>query len=158
MLHGHTWPQFICPNCRATADLDAEVDEPVDEWQQLPEDVSEKKTEGETAQESNADQGDPGDITVHFNSAAMPPPPVHPLRHVASDPVPIPNASQRRTPSPPGNPLINHREGPITPRNDVGPWVFDGNPERISQENTRRSGMVSLNAAAQAGQTGPNPI
>ncbi|MCJ1395407.1 hypothetical protein MMC18_008293 [Xylographa bjoerkii] len=27
-----TWPQFMCPNCRAMADLEADVDDPLDEW------------------------------------------------------------------------------------------------------------------------------
>lgn len=31
------WPQFICPNCRAVADLEAEVDEPydADDWEEV---------------------------------------------------------------------------------------------------------------------------
>jgi hypothetical protein len=168
MLHGPSWPIFMCPNCRATADLDAEVDEPPEEWQQLPEDISGDKAEGVAAEEGNAsllsssqpngnsharqtDLGDPGDITVHFDSAAMAPPPAGPIRHAKSDTVPIPNASIRRTPSPTGHAMLHSNEGPITPRNDAGPWVFDGNPARVSQESTRRPGMVSLNAAAQAG-------
>lgn len=138
----------MCPNCRATADLEAEVDEPMEEWQQLPEEVLEEKAEDDAAQRDNTDNGDAGDMTVHFGSSAMLPPPSGSLR-IASDPVPIPNATQRRTPSPAGNPLLNNREGPITPRNDVGPWVFDGNPTRVSQENVRRNAMGSLNAAAQ---------
>ncbi|MCJ1403998.1 hypothetical protein MMC11_007222 [Xylographa trunciseda] len=33
MLNDHrTWPQFMCPNCRAMADLEADVDDPLDEW------------------------------------------------------------------------------------------------------------------------------
>jgi len=27
ILNGHTWPNFLCPNCRAVADLEADVDE-----------------------------------------------------------------------------------------------------------------------------------
>ncbi|KAI8634998.1 hypothetical protein F5Y19DRAFT_470049 [Xylariaceae sp. FL1651] len=167
MLHGPSWPIFMCPNCRATADLDAEVDEPSDEWQQLSEDAPEEKSEGVAADEGNTlrsatlqlngesharhdDPGDLGDITVHFDGTGMPPPPSGPLRHTMSGPVAIPNASHRRTPSPAGNAVLSNHEGPITPRNDAGPWVFDGNPARASQESTRRNGMGSLNAAAQA--------
>jgi E3 ubiquitin-protein ligase DMA1/2 len=29
-LNGSTWPNFLCPNCRAVADLEADVDEPVE--------------------------------------------------------------------------------------------------------------------------------
>lgn len=50
--------------------------------------------------------------------------------HATSDPVPI---NGRRTPSPNsiGNHVTNAHEGPITPRNDAGPWVFDGSGARI---------------------------
>ncbi|KAF2188969.1 hypothetical protein K469DRAFT_564943 [Zopfia rhizophila CBS 207.26] len=34
ILNGHTWPNFLCPNCRAVTDLEADVEEPGDfeEW------------------------------------------------------------------------------------------------------------------------------
>ncbi|KAJ2969306.1 hypothetical protein NUW58_g10020 [Xylaria curta] len=173
MLHGPSWPIFMCPNCRATADLDAEIEEPPDDWQQLPEAVLEEKAEGEAAHADNtaismspkpnndshgrhASQGKPDETAaVHFESTATPQTHAGSSRHAMSDPLPIPNASQRRTPSPTRNGLVNGHEGPITPRNDAGPWVFDGNPARVSQESTRRNAMGSLNAAAQAG---PNQI
>ncbi|OTB17992.1 hypothetical protein K445DRAFT_56487 [Daldinia sp. EC12] len=178
MLNGPSWPIFICPNCRATADLDAEVDEPSDEWQQLDsgiDDVQEDKSTppasqpndevvplvtsrtnvAENPQESSR-EGDAGDVTMHVDAAAVQP---ALLRHAVTEPVPIPNATPRvsngdrsttnRTPSPNSNPLGTGNEGPITPRNDAGPWVFDGNPARVSQESTRRNGMSSLDAAAQ---------
>ncbi|KAI1476467.1 RING finger protein [Daldinia eschscholtzii] len=178
MLNGPSWPIFICPNCRATADLDAEVDEPSDEWQQLDsgiDDVQEDKSTppasqpsdevvplvtsrtnvAENPQESSR-EGDAGDVTMHVDAAAVQP---ALLRHAVTEPVPIPNATPRvsngdrsttnRTPSPNSNALGTGNEGPITPRNDAGPWVFDGNPARVSQESTRRNGMSSLDAAAQ---------
>ncbi|KAI1268436.1 hypothetical protein F5Y18DRAFT_229262 [Xylariaceae sp. FL1019] len=146
MLHGPSWPLFMCPNCRATADLDAEVDEPVEDWQQLPEDVPEEKAEdgadgasGDSVPDmtslelrDTSPSGDRADATILLNG------------HAASSPVAIPAGNQRRTPSP-----DDSREGPITPRNDAGPWVFDGNPGRVSQESTRRGAMRSLDAAAQ---------
>lgn len=53
--------------------------------------------------------------------------------HATSEPVPIPTGTPvaRRTPSPNSIPVINGHEGPITPRNDAGPWVFDGSGARI---------------------------
>ncbi|KAI0115841.1 SMAD/FHA domain-containing protein [Nemania sp. FL0031] len=164
MLHGPSWPIFMCPNCRASADLDAEVDEPSDEWQQLPEDAAEEKAENEATPERKAtitsgsqlngdshgrhgDPGDAGDITMQFDTAAHTP--AGRSRHTVTDPVPIPTTSHRRTPSPSRNGLSNGQEGLITPRNDAGPWVFDGNPARVSQESARRNAMGSLNAAAQ---------
>ncbi|KAI1772435.1 hypothetical protein F4818DRAFT_172086 [Hypoxylon cercidicola] len=185
MLMGPSWPIFICPNCRATADLDAEVDEPSDEWQQLDsgvEDIQEDKSTGQASQtndearsiatsqtNSNCNsqhlltENDMGDMTMHIDTSPVVQ--ASQLRHVATEPVPIPNATPRtvsndrsaanRTPSPNSNPLTNGNEGPITPRNDAGPWVFDGNPARVSQESARRNGMSSLDAAAQAGVDGP---
>ena len=190
MLIGPSAPIFICPNCRAAADLDAEVDEPSDEWQQLEsgiDDVPEENpqlpapptTNGSTPSPAaflNSDKptpelspngGDVGDATVLIDH-----PPQEretPSRPSASDPVPIPNSTNRttmvapsialspsprgtRTPSPETNNAgVTITEGPLTPRNDAGPWVFDGNPARVSQESTRRPGMSSLDAAAQAG-------
>ncbi|KAL7626923.1 hypothetical protein AAE478_003697 [Parahypoxylon ruwenzoriense] len=183
MLTGPSWPIFICPNCRATADLDAEVDEPSDEWQQLDsgiDDVQEEKPAGppsqatgevvsiETSQaqasgndniHQSSEQVDIGDVTMNIDSS--PPAQQTTLRHTVTEPVPIPNATPRaaggdrsaanRTPSPNSHLLTPSHEGPITPRNDAGPWVFDGNPARASQESVRRNGMSSLDAAAQAG-------
>ncbi|KAI1374640.1 hypothetical protein F4677DRAFT_163017 [Hypoxylon crocopeplum] len=175
MLTGPSWPIFICPNCRATADLDAEVDEPSDEWQQLDsgiDDVQEEKSASGARQgndevgppstsQSNGSgneqqpsiEGDVGDMTMLIDPT--------PIRHAVTEPVPIPNATPRavsgdrsatnRTPSPNSHPLATGNEGPITPRNDAGPWVFDGNPARVSQESARRNGMSSLDAAAQTG-------
>jgi hypothetical protein len=69
-----------------------------------------------------------------------------PLSHTLSSPVPIPTPAQRvtpdgrretRTPSPTGAPVTNGHEGPITPRNDAGPWVFDGSGVRLSSESAR---------------------
>ncbi|KAI1816220.1 SMAD/FHA domain-containing protein [Poronia punctata] len=167
MLHGPSWPIFMCPNCRATADLDAEVDDPGDEWQQFESDAPDGKIQSPPVGESPAPASpspalngisharraaeELGDVTVRFDASPMPPPSSRSTRHTVSDPVPIPNGSRRRSPSPVGNSMLNNREGPITPRNDAGPWVFDGNPARVSQESTRRNGgMVSLDAAAQA--------
>ncbi|KAI5863176.1 hypothetical protein GGS23DRAFT_56565 [Durotheca rogersii] len=175
MLSGPSSPIFICPNCRATADLDAEVDEPSDEWQQLDsgvDDVQEERLPTEPASQpvdevgpiqappngnSNTaqlahDHLDIGDMTMHLDAS---PSAQHPaLRHTVTEPVPIPNATARasanRTPSP-NHPLASNHEGPITPRNDAGPWVFDGNPSRTSQESARQNGMSSLDAAAAAG-------
>lgn len=197
MLMGPSWPIFICPNCRATADLDAEVDEPSDEWQQLDsgvEDIQEdnKAATGSASQNDEArsiatsqtnsssgnlhlqqSEADAGDMTMmHIDTSPVQQQAVSSqqlLRHARTEPVPIPNATPRsvasnssgrsgsnRTPSPNngGNPLANGNEGPITPRNDAGPWVFDGNPARVSQESTRRNGMSSLDAAAQAEMNG----
>ncbi|KAI0016953.1 RING finger protein [Xylariomycetidae sp. FL0641] len=176
MLNGPSWPIFMCPNCRATADLDAEIDEPSEEWQQLDsgvEDSPDERLEAmvtttadehpSSANQPNGDgesrlppvQDEEGDTVTRLDNPA-PATSQTPHRQSSSDPVPIPNATprasmnERRTPSPNEQSLRAHQEGPITPRNDAGPWVFDGNPSRVSQESTRGQRMTSLNAAAQS--------
>lgn len=65
--------------------------------------------------------------------------------HATSEPVPI---GRRRTPSPGSAGPANVHEGPITPRNDAGPWVFDGSGARIGVAPT---GGASASASASAG-------
>jgi hypothetical protein len=192
----------MCPNCRATADLEAEVEDPEDWGQQLEDDpptTSQQQPQAPAPTDSNPGVPDRPErhssITVSRN-ASQPQPqqqpsnvpdvtmlngpssPNHPgaaattsdhsLNHTVSNPVPIPShpassssaaaggaaasaaAHQRadggraRTPSPTGGPnaLIMSgmgHEGPITPRNDAGPWVFDGSGIRLSSEGPRPS-------------------
>ena len=57
-----------------------------------------------------------------------------------------------RTPSPTGiaQHIVAAHEGPITPRNDVGPWVFDGGSTtrtRANGEPESASRLASLEAA-----------
>ncbi|KAI1328476.1 SMAD/FHA domain-containing protein [Xylariaceae sp. FL0255] len=160
MLQGPSWPIFMCPNCRATADLDAEVDEPLADWEEVAEEdaaaedpvvagvMSVSSEAPEDAQARNADMLDEAEPTMQLSNGAISAPLGQLSRHAVSSPVPIPNATQRRTPSPSGNGVLNHHEGPITPRNDAGPFVLDGNPGRVSHEGARRGTMTSLNAAA----------
>lgn len=162
-----SYPIFICPNCRAGADLEADVDELAEEWQQLQEvqDKAEEQSASEpeaapvapvtsadttTVEHSNAHENDAIDATVNITAAS---PKRTNLPHVVSEPMPIRSAASGagrsnalrdgRTPSPPG---MNGAEGPITPRNDAGPWVFDGSAGRRADASTGE--MRSLDAAA----------
>lgn len=86
-----------------------------------------------------------------LNDGASTPPSTVPISGGASEPVPIPNAATRRTPSPGtgGIPMTNAHEGPITPRNDAGPWVFDGSGARIGVAPTSSAiARQSLNGVA----------
>ncbi|KAF6799403.1 fha domain containing protein [Colletotrichum sojae] len=101
------------------------------------------------------------DFTVALERArtmAEMPPPQTVAPHATTEPVPIPavvgsqaanlrNGRDTRTPSPIGNHLVNGNEGPITPRNDAGPWVFDGSAGRRAAEAP--NGMRSLDEAAE---------
>ncbi|KAI9760098.1 MAG: hypothetical protein M1840_002737 [Geoglossum simile] len=53
LLTGSNWPSFLCPNCRAMTDLDAEVDDPYsfEQWEEEPAD--EAKIGGEVRPRSN---------------------------------------------------------------------------------------------------------
>lgn len=70
--------------------------------------------------------------------------------HATSEPVPIPTSTPntRRTPSPNSIPAVNGHEGPITPRNDAGPWVFDGSGARIGAAPTTTA-RLSLNGVVE---------
>ncbi|KAL2206377.1 SMAD/FHA domain-containing protein [Sarocladium strictum] len=163
LLLSPNYPVFICPNCRAGADLEADVDEPTD-WD--PAGSGEEGAEAESASEDSKSPADPdqthipdtsdtNDVTVTVSSSSDAP--SRPgLPHTASAPLPIRNASAgnaarasnsgerpSRTPSPPGH----GPEGPITPRNDAGPWVFDGSAGPGAAE-ANPGEMVSLDAAA----------
>ena len=70
-----------------------------------------------------------------FSTSNPVPIPASASQRAASGPMTIPNVDgqrDRRTPSPTGAPVVlNGGEGPITPRNDAGPWVFDGSGLRM---------------------------
>ncbi|KAK3996036.1 hypothetical protein QBC44DRAFT_355988 [Cladorrhinum sp. PSN332] len=223
LLSSPSYPIFICPNCRAAADLEAEVEDPED-WEQLDSDEGQNQEGASLQPDSQAgppaprrskesvrsvihapQQGTsqqsalPGaaqqqqqqqqqedvvmvdsplqisrqvlvDIDTGFlnidanhpmfsgadtvtsnnpNPAAVP---------VSSNSVNVPGSSvanpilipspgthsdpglagrNARTPSPTGAPVTNGQEGPITPRNDAGPWVFDGSDVRLSSDGPR---------------------
>lgn len=181
LLTSPQYPIFICPNCRAGADLEADVDEIEEEWQQLNAEkqkqeeakeeekaasasVSEGRESHEVApvlvepvpsadrttpERSTVDDTDAMDVTVdvahHENSTDGE------LSHTVSEPLPIRNPASgagrpsairsSRSPSPQVN-----AEGPITPRNDAGPWVFDGSAGREGEAEAGE--MRSLDAAA----------
>lgn len=198
LLSGPNYPIFICPNCRAAADLEAEVEDPED-WDELNGELDGKdaastdeskpkeprldppaqveagrssidriRTSLERARASAADRA----RTSMERSRAPANPPTTPAQdetpgpsastssenvvmadadgsdrgsstpptaaensHATSNPMPIPTTTPntRRTPSPGSGGVLatNGHEGPITPRNDAGPWVFDGSGARI---------------------------
>ncbi|KAK3302300.1 uncharacterized protein B0T15DRAFT_496770 [Chaetomium strumarium] len=183
LLSAPSYPIFICPNCRAAADLEAEVEDP-EEWEQLDSDEGAAPQDGALLQPPPADPSNPSgavpssaprrsresarsarftqppqpnevpevDMLLEPEPAqqassspqlggtatALPDPTV--LSHTMSNPMPIPaqrsilpgdGRRETRTPSPTGAPVTNGHEGPITPRNDAGPWVFDGSGLRL---------------------------
>lgn len=223
LLSGPNYPIFICPNCRAAADLEAEVEDPED-WEQIEDDELEVAKDADDAEEGQGrgkepcldppaeveagrasvdriraslerarvtksstertrspnnmhaplspvsiqdeaaespeaaapESADLTDTHVSDGGASTPSslgPNNETITHATSEPVPIPTGTPvaRRTPSPNSAPVANGHEGPITPRNDAGPWVFDGSGARIGIAPTagaRQSlnGVVENNA------------
>ncbi|RDA90427.1 hypothetical protein CP533_5230 [Ophiocordyceps camponoti-saundersi (nom. inval.)] len=149
LLMSPQYPIFVCPNCRAGADLEADVDEPTEDWQQLDD-----ENDDQAKQATTPPAPEPVDITVQdadamdvtVNVDAQPP---------SSDPLPISSSASgagrvghlRQNSSPP--PAING-EGPITPRNNAGPWVFDGSAGCPRADDAPAPEMGSLDAAASA--------
>ena len=143
------------------------MDEPGEDWDQLDaevEDGDKSSTNGaslvsppptavppQLANISEPD-GDAMDVTVNMsptdavasNTARLPLAGSEPVL-IRSPPLGAGSNGNRRaiqTPSPP----TNGAEGPITPRNEVGPWVFDGSAGQRPQGAA--PGMGSLDAAA----------
>ncbi|PHH77865.1 hypothetical protein CDD80_135 [Ophiocordyceps camponoti-rufipedis] len=159
LLMSPQYPIFVCPNCRAGADLEADVDEPTEDWQQLdaavqhdqqpqqastPEAVSPPELADITVQDADA-----MDMTVNVDG----PSPVarNTLLNPFSSPLPINGSSlgagrvsrlREDGSVPPGV----QGEGPITPRNNAGPWVFDGSagcsPVDASAEDVASLGAI----------------
>ncbi|KAK0373913.1 FHA domain-containing protein [Colletotrichum paranaense] len=189
LLNSPQYPIFVCPNCRMAADLEADIEDPEEDWEQMeedeePEQKQQKQEEKETPAtvptaplaapaavvssrpqlpEIGTDDDAMDDFTVALDRArtvaeAPEAAPRTVAPHTSIPPVPIPavgiaqttaprSGRDTRTPSPIGNHLVNATEGPITPRNDAGPWVFDGSAGRRAAEAS--SGMRSLDAAAE---------
>ena len=117
---------------------------------------NEPDSRGEDVSESDpvdvvttSEDEDPMDVTVAVNPIdKMPPPAGIPRSVTAPLPISSPVSGSGRlhpdrengTPSPPSG-----VEGPITPRNDAGPWVFDGSAGRPGE--TTGTGMSNLDAA-----------
>ncbi|EGS20839.1 uncharacterized protein CTHT_0026770 [Thermochaetoides thermophila DSM 1495] len=152
LLSGPQYPIFICPNCRAAADLEAEVEDPED-WEKVEAEEfgknalpSNGNSENNTPAASNQQpqqRQQPVSPEVNMTDALPVQQNVQTNGHASENsstsmPIPINSCSgTRRTPSPGGGDgggrlgtANGNHEGPITPRNDAGPWVFDGHGER----------------------------
>ncbi|KAM0278191.1 hypothetical protein ACHAQH_005304 [Verticillium albo-atrum] len=181
LLNTPQYPIFVCPNCRMAADLEADIEDPEDwedEAEQsrkkdgMPEvdtdvpaaDILPLAQDPSPGARASSDSGEPIDATesqgvrVSRNVAAdrstlIPNSVSQPMTiRSSSGPLQIVNGISRdRTPSPPGQPNLSGHEGPITPRNDAGPWVFDGSAagSRNASMSEEAGGMRSLDAATE---------
>lgn len=186
ILNGATWPNFLCPNCRAVADLEADIEDPgeFEEWDDDVAQEAQAQANGEKPQADRHITPRSSTIPLNGNSAADQPPNgmtfddleaaissinlADSLNGIANQPIANPSTPQRYIPpvasssitqpvninitgvdersglsplypasanaiSPNGVP-----EGPLTPRNDAGPFVLDGSGGRTG--TTRRDG------------------
>lgn len=123
------------------------MDEPCEDWQQMTSEESEANSEANNetppsvagpsgAQEHTpeSDPGDAADMTMRVEMGTPSPPSASPsvperIQNTMSNPVPIPpvvSAGAHSGCAPRPSPGVGSSENPITPRNNAGPWVFDG--------------------------------
>lgn len=166
ILNGPTFPTFLCPNCRAVADLEADVEDPgeFEQWDEVPEGNEESQnTEnppkdgqltprpsvtppGETGHSANGSLSELAATMSTYNiadatngsangaalSSATPERFVTPApESSATQPVPIQFHSNSAGlsplhPQPSGLTADRATDCPMTPRNNVGPFLVDG--------------------------------
>lgn len=185
MLESGSYPNFLCPNCRAVADLEADVDEVEDDdWDDDVSDIvtgakeiADKKANGEQTNQSTPRTGlqpttsagvDAAISDDELNAAmegvslsrgATPAPFSMSAEKVTTNgelqaeaaaeapssatsaPLPIGSPSSSvPVPMTPGirqqaalmtPDTVSGSENPMTPRNDAGPFVFDGSAGRL---------------------------
>ncbi len=188
MLHGPKWPTFLCPNCRAVSDLEAEIEEIPEVWEELPApsartiDAPIVEAEAEVPPASGAvgeavpelpsisigptlgplENGGPSAPRLSAHQEEVPSQngavnqPVQPIVNAPAGDVTVNGAngvngtngtsSIQGAPAPQNgvrNPPVNipgaavelaasaAAEGPLTPRNDIGPFVMDGTAGRV---------------------------
>ncbi|KAL3423213.1 FHA domain-containing protein [Phlyctema vagabunda] len=213
IINGPNWPHFLCPNCRTVADLEADLDDPSGEWEEVkasdtddsagatsahntvPETTAATANRSEntesmlaavlsadanqTIPESNnhnsvepddsgrsveqaseeltnlsiRDSTSDSDSTHQQISSNSTSSPVNIVRKKiaaggsrahATTSSSQGNQDRSRTPSP----LSGNNDGPMTPRNDVGPFVFDGTGGQVAVPRTERPPAMNLDAAA----------
>ncbi|KAF2011260.1 hypothetical protein BU24DRAFT_353952 [Aaosphaeria arxii CBS 175.79] len=187
ILNGPTWPNFLCPNCRAVADLEADVEDPgeFEEWDEEASNANGDSSEDNAAPKedkhvtprastvplaTNAEGGAQasGDLSLaELQSALSTINIADSLSQIANAPVPNPSTPQRFiTPAASSSvtqpvtinitannehsglsPLFHTEvnglspervaEGPLTPRNDAGPFVLDGSAGRTAATGPR---------------------
>jgi hypothetical protein len=148
------------------------VEEPSEDWEQLDEDEMDTDKKGPENPQQGPQQGDSPpaeptdaaaqdpdamDVTMSLNATDSP----DDSPHTISEPLPIrkPASGSGRTDQLRANrspsPSSSGAEGPITPRNNAGPWVFDGSAGQRAAANGNAE-MRSLNAAAEMDVNGAN--
>lgn len=204
ILNGPTWPNFLCPNCRAVADLEEDVEDPGDfeDWDQEVEQANgESSADAEQAREArhvtprasmapvNGDVTEEGAAIAELqhamtnvslgnslNGVANQPLPQTPDRHLTpptssvTQPVTIningthefSGLSPLYPPHHDGLVVDGAHNGPMTPRNDAGPFVLDGSAGRAAGSRLRdpspHSDAASTHSASASGPPTLPPV
>ncbi|TVY34760.1 E3 ubiquitin-protein ligase [Lachnellula occidentalis] len=130
------------------------VDEASDDSSQVVEDMGYLNVESSPSPISSA-----GSLSDQFSNSTVPPVNIsRPRGTHLEQPDPRISRSQSRTPSPNGIPsslsdVLVVTEGPMTPRNDAGPFVFDGSAGRAS--GARLASLTAMNLGAAADMPSP---
>ncbi len=143
----------MCPNCRAVADLDADVDEPTEgEWEELkPSNIDDNAAPQVSSEEeliANLDINDRGrgSESRSEQSGLSAPIDIARSKRSASNRRTDEESGDRRTPSPGHRSpdVLSGVDGPMTPRNDAGPFIFDGSGGRRVAAQTATPSMGAV--------------
>nr|POE98920.1 e3 ubiquitin-protein ligase dma1 [Quercus suber] len=146
LLMGPHYPNFLCPNCRFVADLEADVEPPEEFEDAEPEErIPELDAHGSDLVDENGhdgtgpidDETDELADLLHETNLHSSTQPMSILRPQNRSNAPTPTLDGARSTTPTSStpfalasPSQTVPEGPMTPRNDAGPFVFDGNAGR----------------------------
>jgi hypothetical protein len=206
ILNGPTWPNFLCPNCRAVADLDEDFEDLPDfeDWDETEQPNGDSAVEVEHEEEDrhitprasvvpmnaqapvNGVLDDDGGVSLadlqhaisnisisdELNGIANAPVAQTPERRVepqtssVTQPVTInvtgANEYSGLSPLYPSqhDGLTPDRvhDGPMTPRNDAGPFVLDGSAGRVAGSRIRDASPASDSGSTRSGAPSLPPV
>lgn len=148
LLIGPHYPNFLCPNCRFVADLEADV-EPPEELEEMENNdldphlaahessSTDDNERSEHDTEAHHDDDELADLLRETNLTPTQPITItHPPHMQPSAPSETAIGARSTTPTSSSqhalaSPSQIFPEGPMTPRNDIGPFVFDGSAGRV---------------------------
>ncbi|KAK5009434.1 hypothetical protein LTR28_001074 [Elasticomyces elasticus] len=183
MIFSPSWPHFLCPNCRAMSDLEADVEEPAEaeDWEDADALAQEPDLNGQpdSHSEDQAEDGAPSqsdrpaannnyvtddelaemseNLSINRPTVSAPEPGFSASatsRPVSIAPTPKPPAAapsrtdpvDARSTTPTSTAqfalaagILGNHDGPLTPRNDAGPFILDGSAGRREMGSLARA-------------------
>lgn len=156
ILNGPTWPNFLCPNCRAVADLEADVED-MGEFEEWDDDVDandEPQENGATAKEDRQvtpraleqPTGSLGDLEAVLSNMNI----TDSLNGIANQPIPAPATPQRSIPPPLSSSITQPVTINITNSNEhpgLSPMFRRNESDGLSPERAPECPMTPRNDA-----------